>query len=66
MLRGNAIQKAFAKSGIFPSKKKKDKRKYLRKIKCKACGAEMVRHDGTNVIACPKCDEKFILTENSR
>jgi len=65
MLRGNAIQKAFAKNGIFPSKKK-NKRKYFRKIKCKACGTEMIRHEGTNVIACPNCDEKFILTENSR
>lgn len=65
MLHGNAIQKAFAENGIFPSKKK-NKRKYSRKIKCKACGTEMIRHEGTNVIACPSCDEKFILTENSR
>lgn len=61
MLKGNVMEKAFAENGLF--KKADKKRKPARKIKCRVCGTEMVRHEGTNVIACPNCDKSFILTD---
>lgn len=63
MLRGNALEKAFAGNGLVKKADKKRKRNFSRKIKCRACGTEMIRHEGTNVIACPNCDASFILTD---
>jgi hypothetical protein len=61
MLKGNALKNAFLNSGF--SEKADKKRNFSRKIKCRACGTEMIRHEGTNVIACPNCDASFILTD---
>lgn len=63
MLKGNALKNAFLNSGFSEKVDKKRKRNFSRKIKCRACGTEMIRHEGTNVIACPNCDASFILTD---
>lgn len=63
MLKGNALKNAFLNSGFPEKADKKRKRNFFRKIKCRACGTEMIRHEGTNVIACPNCDVSFILTD---
>ena len=63
MLKGNALKSAFLNSGFPEKEDKKRKRNFSRKIKCRACGTEMIRHEGTNVIACPNCDASFILTD---
>lgn len=63
MLKGNVMGEAFAENGLFKKADKKRKRNFSRKIKCRACGTEMIRHEGTNVIACPNCDASFILTD---
>ena len=63
MLKGNALKNAFLNSGFSERADKKRKRNFSRKIKCRACGTEMIHHEGTNVIACPNCDASFILTD---
>ena len=63
MLKGNALKNAFLNSGFSEKADKKRKRNFSRKIKCRVCGTEMVRHEGTNVIVCPNCDKSFILTD---
>lgn len=63
MLKGNALKNAFLNSGFFEKADKKRKRNFFRKIKCCACRTEMIRHEGTNVIACPNCDASFILAD---
>lgn len=63
MFKGNALKNAFLNSGFSEKADKKRKRNFSRKIKCRACGTEMIRHEGTNVIACPNCDASFILTD---
>lgn len=63
MLKGNALKNAFLNSGFSKKADKKRKRNFSRKIKCRACGTEMIRYEGTNVIACPNCDASFILTD---
>lgn len=63
MLKGNALKNAFLNSGFSEKADKKRKRNFPRKTKCRACGTEMIRHEGTNVIACPNCDASFILTD---
>lgn len=63
MLKGNALKNAFLNSDFPEKADKKRKRNFSRKIKCRACGTEMIRHEGTNVIACPNCDASFILTD---
>lgn len=63
MLKGNALKNAFLNSGFPEKADKKRKRNFSRKIKCRACGTEMIRREGTNVIACPNCDASFILTD---
>lgn len=63
MLKGNALKNAFLNSGFPEKADKKRKHNFSRKIKCRACGTEMIRHEGTNVIACPNCNASFILTD---
>lgn len=63
MLKGNALKNAFLNSGFSEKADKKRKHNFSRKIKCRACGTEMIRHKGTNVIACPNCYASFILTD---
>lgn len=63
MLKGNALKNAFLNSGFPEKADKKRKRNFSREIKCRACGTKMIRHESTNVIACPNCDANFILTD---
>lgn len=63
MLKGNALKNAFLNNGFSEKADKKRKHNFSRKIKCRACGTEMIRHEGTNVISCSNCDASFILTD---
>lgn len=57
----NAIQKALVEAGLV--EEPKERRKRPRKYNCRRCGAEMVRVDGTNIMACSndKCKNFFIF-----
>lgn len=57
----NALQKALVEAGL--AKELKERRKRPRKYNCRRCGAEMIRVEGTNTMACSndKCKNFFIF-----
>lgn len=55
----NSLQKALVNAGLADTPKA---RKYRQKTyNCAKCGAPMVTHEGTNIMACTKCSNYFVF-----